>query len=52
MVTITSRDGTRIAYDQTGSGPALIIVYGAMNTERVAAGAGWPACAAPHRLQL
>ncbi|MBO0772679.1 MAG: alpha/beta hydrolase [Actinobacteria bacterium] len=32
METITSRDGTRIAYDQTGSGPALIIVYGAMNT--------------------
>ncbi len=29
MKTVTSKDGTRIAYDQTGQGPALIIVAGA-----------------------
>ena len=28
--TVTSRDGTTIAYDQTGSGPALILVTGAL----------------------
>lgn len=28
--TVTSRDGTRIAYEQTGSGPALILVDGAI----------------------
>jgi pimeloyl-ACP methyl ester carboxylesterase len=27
--TVTSRDGTRIAYDKTGTGPALIVVAGA-----------------------
>lgn len=30
MATVTSRDGTLIAYDQTGTGPALILVDGAM----------------------
>ena len=30
MPTVTSADGTRIAYDQTGTGPALILVDGAM----------------------
>lgn len=29
MKTVTSKDGTLIAYDQTGSGPALILVTGA-----------------------
>lgn len=29
MQTVTSRDGTTIAYDQTGHGPALILVGGA-----------------------
>src|SRR5437879_4691813 len=29
MNTVTSRDGTRIAYDKRGSGPALILVDGA-----------------------
>src|SRR5437868_14177988 len=28
MQTITSKDGTKIAYDQAGSGPALILVGG------------------------
>jgi pimeloyl-ACP methyl ester carboxylesterase len=30
MPTVTSKDGTRIAYDRTGSGPALILVDGAL----------------------
>ena len=30
MDTVTSRDGTTIAYDRTGSGPALVIVDGAL----------------------
>lgn len=30
MQTVTSRDGTRIAYDTVGSGPAVIIVHGAL----------------------
>ncbi len=29
MPTVTSKDGTRIAFDQAGSGPALILVAGA-----------------------
>lgn len=29
MQTVTSRDGTKIAYEKTGSGPALILVGGA-----------------------
>jgi pimeloyl-ACP methyl ester carboxylesterase len=32
MPTVTSKDGTTIAYDQTGSGPAVILVGGAFNT--------------------
>ncbi|HEX2620348.1 MAG TPA: alpha/beta hydrolase [Phototrophicaceae bacterium] len=31
MKTVTSRDGTRIAYDQTGQGPAVILVAGAFS---------------------
>src|SRR5690349_12345790 len=30
MTTVTSKDGTRIAFDKIGSGPALIIVNGAI----------------------
>jgi pimeloyl-ACP methyl ester carboxylesterase len=30
MTTVTSRDGTRIAYDRRGNGPALILVDGAL----------------------
>ena len=29
MLTVTSKDGTSIAYNKTGTGPALIIVTGA-----------------------
>ena len=36
MQTVTSKDGTTIAYDQTGTGPALILVGGALS-ERSAA---------------
>jgi pimeloyl-ACP methyl ester carboxylesterase len=32
MKTATSRDGTRIAYDELGAGPPLILVGGALNT--------------------
>jgi pimeloyl-ACP methyl ester carboxylesterase len=32
MKTATSKDGTKIAYDQAGSGPALIMVTGALGT--------------------
>src|SRR5512144_482143 len=31
MRTVTSKDGTRIAFDQSGEGPALILVVGAFN---------------------
>ena len=30
MNTVTSKDGTKIAFDKTGSGPAVILVNGAM----------------------
>lgn len=30
MSTVTSSDGTRIAYSKTGSGPALVLVDGAL----------------------
>jgi pimeloyl-ACP methyl ester carboxylesterase len=30
MQTVTSRDGTRIAYDKSGNGPAVIVVNGAL----------------------
>jgi pimeloyl-ACP methyl ester carboxylesterase len=32
MHTVTSKDGTTIAYDQLGSGPAVILVEGALGT--------------------
>src|SRR5215475_3712868 len=32
MKTVTSKDGTKIAYDKTGHGPAVIHVAGAMGT--------------------
>jgi pimeloyl-ACP methyl ester carboxylesterase len=37
MATVTSRDGTRIAFDQAGAGPALILVVGAFNTRATGA---------------
>lgn len=35
---VTSRDGTRIAYDRIGDGPALVIVGGATSTRSVMGG--------------
>ena len=32
MQTVTSKDGTKIAYDKTGQGPAVILVNGALAT--------------------
>jgi pimeloyl-ACP methyl ester carboxylesterase len=32
MKTVTSKDGTTIAYDQTGHGPPLVLVDGALNS--------------------
>lgn len=37
MPTVTSQDGTSIVYDQTGQGPALIVVNGASSTRADAA---------------
>ncbi len=34
---VTSRDGTAIAYDRQGAGPALVIVNGALTTRRASA---------------
>jgi hypothetical protein len=34
MNTVTPKDGTRIAYDRYGSGPALILVGGALSQRR------------------
>jgi pimeloyl-ACP methyl ester carboxylesterase len=34
MPTVVSKDGTRIAYDRAGSGPAVILVNGALQTRR------------------
>jgi pimeloyl-ACP methyl ester carboxylesterase len=31
MPTVTSKDGTKIAFDKVGSGPAVILVHGAMS---------------------
>ncbi len=31
MGTVTSKDGTSIVYDQSGHGPAIILVVGAFN---------------------
>src|SRR2546421_7830012 len=46
MTTVISKDGTPIAFDQSGQGPALILVAGALTTR-----AAWPPLAArlaPH----
>ena len=34
MLTVTSKDGSRIAYDRLGSGPAVILVGGALGYRR------------------
>jgi hypothetical protein len=45
MRTVTSNDGTTIAFDQSGAGPAVILVGGALSDR--AAAAHWPRCL-PH----
>jgi len=35
MTSVTSRDGTRIAFEKTGNGPALIIVSGALSHRKL-----------------
>ena len=35
MLTVTSRDGTTIAYEQSGSGPAVILVNGALGDRKL-----------------
>ena len=37
MSTVTSKDGTRVAFDQSGEGPALILVVGAFNDRAIGA---------------
>ena len=34
MVSVTSKDGTKIAYDKTGKGPGVILVLGALNSRK------------------
>jgi len=38
--TLTSKDGTRIAYEQSGKGPAIILVLGAFNDRSAGAALG------------
>ncbi len=37
MGTVTSKDGTKIAFDQSGTGPAIVLVVGAFNTRATGA---------------
>lgn len=46
MTKITSKDGTQIAFDQTGQGPAVILVGGALQTRM--GNAGLAALLEPH----
>jgi hypothetical protein len=44
MPTVKSKNGTTIAYDRQGSGPALIIVDGALEVGLWASGRSWRRC--------
>jgi pimeloyl-ACP methyl ester carboxylesterase len=48
MKTITSKDGTTIAFDRQGDGPALILVDGAMSTRSSGSNPGLVTLLAPH----
>ena len=48
MNTLTSRDGTTIAYDQQGEGQALILVDGALTVHSSGSGAELAKLLAPH----
>ena len=42
---VTSQDGTKIAYDQVGQGPALILVAGAFSYRKFPGQVcSWPIC--------
>ena len=47
MKTVTSKDGTRIAYDQTGKGPTVILVAGALGERAHPMAGGLAAALAP-----
>src|SRR6185369_176370 len=46
MHTIISKDGTKIAYDKVGQGPAVVVVLGALNSRK--SGANLAKLLAPH----
>jgi alpha-beta hydrolase superfamily lysophospholipase len=48
MNTLTSKDGTRIAYDQLGGGPPLVIVDGAMCRRKFGPSSSLAPLLAPH----
>ena len=52
MEKITSADGTTLAVDRTGSGPALVLVGGAFNDRSTVAGAADALAGSIHRLDL
>lgn len=48
LETVRSVDGTSIAFDRLGRGPALILVAGALGTSRQAMGTSLATLLAPH----
>jgi pimeloyl-ACP methyl ester carboxylesterase len=48
LKTVSSSDGTRIAYDQQGAGPALILVDGALTVHSSRSGSELARLLAPH----
>jgi hypothetical protein len=44
MQTVTSKDGTRIAYDRVGSGPTVILVAGALGYRKFPQCRSWRGC--------
>lgn len=48
MKTVTSADGTALAYDKQGTGPALILVDGALTTRASGSKQQLAALLAPH----
>ena len=48
MPTVTSRDGTQIAYDRSGEGPAVILVDGALGSQNFGSMRPLVAVLAPH----
>ena len=52
MDTVTSRDGTAIAFDRLGEGPPVVLVSGGSTDRMANAGLAAELAARPHRLQL